>query len=94
MSGRLPRQDRTARWAILSSVPLTFACVNSSVTPTSVRNSVVGNPAAISAKGRPARYTPMIHARAIERTPTLIFVVQLSVTAMARARSEMTGRFM
>ena len=35
----LPRQIRMAWCAILSSVPLHCACVNSSVTPASVRNS-------------------------------------------------------
>ena len=39
---RLPRQRRTAWCASLSSVPLVCASENSSVTPTSVRNSGVG----------------------------------------------------
>ena len=39
MSPAFPRQMRTARCAMRSRVPFSCACVNSSVTPASVRNS-------------------------------------------------------
>ena len=42
---RWPRQIRTAWCATRSSVPLHCAIVKSSVTPASVRNSALGNPA-------------------------------------------------
>ena len=41
----LPRHIRSAWCASLSSVPLSCACVNRSVTPVSVRNSWIGKPA-------------------------------------------------
>ena len=47
MRPALPRQPSTALCASLSRVPLIWACENSSVTPTSVRNSWTGKPAAI-----------------------------------------------
>ena len=45
MMPTLPRQYRTARRAIRSSVPFACACENNRVTPASVRNSRVGKPA-------------------------------------------------
>ena len=51
MTPAFPRQERTARYAMRSSVPFTCACANSSVTPTSVRNRVAGKPA-ITCSGR------------------------------------------
>ena len=45
MSPALPRQMRTAACATRSSVPFSCACVKSSVTPASVRNSCVGKAA-------------------------------------------------
>ena len=44
ISPAFPRQPRTAGRTTRSSVPLPRASVNSSVTPTSVRNRSVGNP--------------------------------------------------
>ena len=40
-----PRQSRIALCATMSSVPLTCACANSSVTPDNVRNRSIGKPA-------------------------------------------------
>ena len=53
MSPALPRQTRTARCAMRSSVPFSCAWVNSSVTPASVRNSDTGNPPMTSFSGMP-----------------------------------------
>ena len=47
-SPALPRQPRTPPATTRSSVPLPRARVNSSVTPTSVRNRSVGKPASTS----------------------------------------------
>ena len=56
ISPALPRQHAHRRAGDPSRVPLTCACVNSSVTPTSVRNRSDGKPAttAFSPIGRPA----------------------------------------
>ena len=47
-----PRQSRIAFCATMSSVPLTCACANSSVTPANVRNRSIGKPAVTSRSGR------------------------------------------
>ena len=52
-SPTFPRQSFMARWATLSSVPFSCACVNSSVTPASVRNRADGNPAKTSSMRKP-----------------------------------------
>ncbi len=51
---RLPRASRMARVARAPSVPLASAIANSSVTPTSVRNSDTGKPARTMSGRRPA----------------------------------------
>ena len=50
-----PRQSRTARAVSRASVPLTSAMLNSSVTPTSVTNSVDGKPSSTGAGDMPPR---------------------------------------
>ena len=55
MSPALPRQMRTAACAMRSSVPFNCACVNSSVTPASVRNSCTGKPLITSLRLMPPR---------------------------------------
>jgi hypothetical protein len=47
-----PRHRRIALCATMSSVPLTCACANSSVTPDSVRNRSTGKPAVTSRNGK------------------------------------------
>ena len=91
---RLPRHTRTAWCASLSSVPFDCASVKSSVTPTSVRNSGVGNPAITVFTGIWPMYTPTIHAIAMARTPTFSVVTQLTRMATPSAMTEMTARFM
>ena len=51
----LPRQMRTAACATRSSVPFSCACVKSSVTPASVRNSWTGKPLNTSLRLMPPR---------------------------------------
>ena len=84
----LPRQRRTARWAIRSRVPFACACEKRSVTPARVRNSRVGKPAITSLALMPARKTPTTHASAMARKPTCRRMVQLTMMATASAPSE------
>ena len=89
----LPRQLLTARNASLPRVPLTSASVKSSVTPVRVRKSCVGNPALMSPRDIPPKYTPMIHAMTTASTPMLILEMQLRVIAITSAQSEAMARF-
>jgi hypothetical protein len=63
------------------------------VTPTSIRNSWVGNPLNISLRDSPPKYTPMTQAKRIPKKPTLILAVKLRRTATASAHKETTARF-
>ena len=84
----MPRARRTACPATLSSVPLTRACANSSVMPTSVRNRPPGKPATIVLTGKPARKWPIRNASATDRKPMLIGVKQLTTITASSASSE------
>ena len=66
--------------------------LNSSVTPMSVTSRSVGNPSSTAAGDMPPRTTPTSSANDIDSTPTLIVVVQLSVTARTRAATEIHAR--
>src|SRR5262245_51029916 len=88
-----PRARRTACPQAVSSVPLTRACANSSVTPASVRNRLAGKPATIVLTGRPPRKWPIRKARAMERTPMLIGAKQLTTITASNASSETTATF-
>ena len=52
----------------------------------------VGNPSSTALGVMPPRNTPTISASAIDRMPTLIVVVQLSVTARTSAPTEIHAR--
>jgi hypothetical protein len=55
MTPALPRQLRTARAAMRSSVPLMLAIPNSSVTPTRLSSRSIGNVPMTLATGMPPR---------------------------------------
>ena len=88
-----PRHRRTARAVSRASVPLHSAMANSSVTPMSVTSRSVGNPSRTALGVMPPRNTPTMSAIAIDRTPTLIVVMQLRVTASTSAPTEIQARF-
>ena len=87
-----PRHTRVARAVNRASVPLHSAIEKSSVTPMSVTIRSVGNPSSTALGVMPPRNTPTISAIAIDRMPTLIVVVQLSVTASTSAPTEIHAR--
>ena len=87
-----PRHSRTARSVTRASVPLTSAIANSSVTPTSVTNRSTGNPSRTAAVDISPSSTPTMSANASDSTPTLIVVVQLRVTAITSAPTEIHAR--
>ena len=75
-------------------MPFDCAIAKRSVTPASVRNSWLGNPAITVLTGSPPMYTPTIHASATDSTPTLSRLTQLISTASVSAETEISARFM
>ncbi len=82
------------RRAIAASAPLASASANSSVTPSKVRNSEAGKPAATASALIPAAPAPTSHASANASTPTLMRVVHDSTITTNNAASDQPAAVM